>query len=177
MRSSTNRIVLMGLLVSLSIVLTRIFSVRIALGNVEGIRIGLGTFPIVVAGIWLGPVAGGLVGMLADVVGYFINPVGAYMPHFTLTAALHGIIPVTLLRLLPEPRFTQWKFGLALAISEVTTSVILVPYFLNVLFGLPLAATVPAKLISCAITVPLYATMLNLLLKRTEGLIHIEAQD
>lgn len=174
MRNSTNRTVLMGLLVALSIILTRILSIRIAFGNVEGIRIGFGALPIVITSIFFGSAAGGLVGMLSDIIGYFINPVGPYMPHFTLTSALTGIMPAVVLRLLPGPRFAPWKLALALAVTQVATSVIMVPYFLNILFGLPLSATVPAKLVATVITVPMYSTIIHLLCKPIMRVLHKE---
>jgi len=37
---------------------------------------------------------------LSDLLGYFINPMGAYIPHFTLTSALAGMIPATILILI-----------------------------------------------------------------------------
>ncbi|MFH0926580.1 MAG: folate family ECF transporter S component, partial [bacterium] len=85
MRISSHKITTMGLLIAMSIILTRIASLRIAIGGVEGIRIGFGGLPIILGGVLFGPLSGGLIGAISDVVGYFINPMGAYMPHFTLT--------------------------------------------------------------------------------------------
>ncbi|MBU4228094.1 folate family ECF transporter S component, partial [bacterium] len=90
MKISSHKIATMGLLIALSIILTRIASLRIAIGGVEGIRIGLGGLPIILGGVLFGPLSGGLIGAISDVIGYFINPMGAYMPHFTLTSALTG---------------------------------------------------------------------------------------
>ena len=45
------------------------------------------------AGIALGPVYGAIVGALTDILCTIIRPMGAYMPLFTLTNALMGILP------------------------------------------------------------------------------------
>ena len=86
MNTKTRTLVYMAFLVALNIVLSRLLSMRISIGGVEGIRIGLGGLPIILAGIGLGPWQGGIVGAVADIIGYMINPMGAYAPHFTLSA-------------------------------------------------------------------------------------------
>jgi len=138
MRISSHKITNMGFLIALSIILTRIASLRIAIGGAEGIRIGLGKLPIILGGIIFGPWAGGLIGALSDLLGYFINPMGAYIPHFTLTSALAGMIPATILILIRkknEPNI--FDLGIAITTGQVITSIILIPYFLNTLFGIP----------------------------------------
>ena len=167
----TKRKATLAVLVSLQIVLTRLASLRISLGGIEGIRFGFGAFPAIFAGIAYGPLAGGLVGALGDVIGYFINPMGAYMPHFTLTAALTGAIPGLIVKALGGPH----KIGLphllvAVAFGQLISSVLLVPLFLRQLFGLPLAATLPAKLVGEAVNVPLYAFLFQALQRRLVGL-------
>ncbi|MEW5934858.1 MAG: folate family ECF transporter S component, partial [Bacillota bacterium] len=59
-----------AMLIALSVVLTRVASVRRPVGGVEAVRIGFGALPILMAGIWGGPVFGFLVGAVADLVGY-----------------------------------------------------------------------------------------------------------
>nr|HPK87724.1 ECF transporter S component [Atribacterota bacterium] len=55
MNNSTRNITIVGLLVAMSIVLSRVASVRIAIGGVEGIRIGFGKLPIFLGSFMLGP--------------------------------------------------------------------------------------------------------------------------
>jgi len=126
MKISSHKITTMGFLIALSIILTRIASLRIAIGGVEGIRIGLGRLPIILGGIIFGPLAGGLIGTFSDLLGYFINPMGAYMPHFTLTSALTGIIPAAILSLKKNEELTF--FELSIAIAHL-------PYFDTLLFA------------------------------------------
>jgi ECF transporter S component (folate family) len=93
-----NRVLVEGaFLIALSIILTRFFSIKITVYGVEGVRIGLGVMPIIIAGFRLGLYQGAKVGALADIVGYLLSPGGAYMPHFTLTSALNGVLPSLLI--------------------------------------------------------------------------------
>jgi ECF transporter S component (folate family) len=162
----------MALLVSLNIVLTRVASIRLSIGGVEGIRIGFGGFPVILAGIMFGPAAGGIVGAVGDAVGYYINPMGPYMPHFTLTAALTGIIPALMLTPIKKTVPSFWQLLLAIGTGQLVTSIILVPYFLQMLFKIPMAATLPARIIGQALHVPVYALFAELLLKRINIALH-----
>jgi len=167
MKISSHKITTMGFLIALSIILTRIASLRIAIGGVEGIRIGLGKLPIILGGIIFGPLAGGLIGAFSDLLGYFTNPIGVYMPHFTLTSALAGIIPAIILILMrkkDEPNV--FDLGIAIAVGQVITSIILTPYFLNILFGLPWKVLIPPRMVAEPIQIFIYTYTINMILKR-----------
>ncbi|WP_066506510.1 folate family ECF transporter S component [Abyssisolibacter fermentans] len=90
---TTKVLVVASLLTGLSIILTRFFSVIVPLAGLPALRIGIGSIPIIISGILFGPFAGGLTGIVADLVGCMVNPQGTYFPGFTLSAALYGIIP------------------------------------------------------------------------------------
>jgi len=143
----------MGLLIALSIILTRVASLRIAIGGIEGIRIGFGGLPIILGGVLFGPLSGGLVGAISDLVGYFINPMGAYMPHFTLTSALTGIIPALVLKLSQKNEPNVLELGTAIAAGQIITSLVLVPYFLHTLFGFPWKILMPSRIIGVPINI------------------------
>lgn len=166
MKISSHQITTMGLLIALSIILTRVASIRIAIGGVEGIRIGLGRLPIILGGIIFGPLAGGLIGAFSDLLGYFINPIGVYMPHFTLTSALTGIIPAAILGLMKKDKPNIFDLGIAITVGQITTSLVLVPYFLHLLFGLPWAILIVPRLIAEPINIVIYTYTISLILKR-----------
>ena len=166
MKISSHKITTIGLLIALSIILTRIASLRVAIEGVVGIRIGLGRLPIILGGIMFGPLAGGLIGAFSDLLGYFINPIGAYMPHFTLTSALTGIIPATILILMRKDEPNVFDLGIAITIGQVITSIILIPYFLHILFGLPWKVLILPRVISEPIQVFIYTYIINIILKR-----------
>lgn len=165
-RMDTSRVVTLGLLISLNIILVRFASVRISIGGVEGIRIGLGSFPVVFAGLFFGPLAGGIVGAIGDILGFVLNPMGLYMPHFTLSAALAGIIPGLVLNLMGRERASFFRLLLACGAGMFVTSIILVPSFLKSLFGIPLWTTLPPRMISLCFTVPIYALFADRIGKR-----------
>jgi uncharacterized membrane protein len=89
---------------------------------------------------------------------------GAYMPHFTLTSFLTGFIPGLLVCYLFKGKRNYWTLLLAIAVGQTISAVILVPIFLQNLFGVPLEATFLPKLISQIINVPLYAYFTKALL-------------
>ncbi|MCC3145844.1 folate family ECF transporter S component [Halanaerobium sp. Z-7514] len=164
MNFSTKRITQLSFLVALTILFTRVFSIRIPVAGVEGVRIGFGALPIIFAGVAFGPLAGGIVGALGDLLGYFINPLGAYMPHFTLTSFLTGFIPGLIVFYVLKRCRTLPVIFIAISLGQLITSIILVPYFINILFGVPFAVIMPPRLISQLINIPLYAYFIKVVL-------------
>ncbi|NLX91616.1 MAG: folate family ECF transporter S component [Firmicutes bacterium] len=152
----------MALLIALNVILARVLSVRIPLGGVEGLRIGFSSVPVIFAGIFMGPLAGGIVGAIGDLIGFFISPIGAYMPHFTLNAALRGVIPGLVILLLSRGRRQIGIFPLFLAVCStlIITDVFLLPFFFETLFGLSRVVTVPPRIIQNAISIPAYTVLL-----------------
>ena len=79
---------LQAMLAALSIILTRFCQIPIN----ESLRISFGNIPVLLSGLLGGPVAGALVGAVADIVGcIFFNPFGWYPP-LTLSPFIYGII-------------------------------------------------------------------------------------
>ena len=137
MRSEAQRLVYLAVMTALSVVLTRVAGFRVAIGGIEGIRIGLGPLPLIMSGVLWGPAAGFFVGAVADIVGYVISPMGAYLPQITLTTALAGALPALVLKLTGySERPGIGKLAGAIFVGQLITSLILVPYFLYTLVGM-----------------------------------------
>ncbi len=160
------KISFISLLIAMSIVLTRLASIRIAIGGVEGIRIGFGKLPIILGGIMLGPIYGGVVGAISDMIGYIIQPIGPYMPHFTVISALAGILPVFLFRIFGRNDCNVAKIAITIGVTIGITDFILIPYTLHFIFGIPLQILIIPRLISVPITVLLYTYIINLFIRR-----------
>lgn len=118
-------------------------------------------FTVIMAGILLGPVTGAMVGCVSDLLGFMVHPSGAFFPGYTLTQALTGAIPgwCTGFRKLTELRPWQALTTLFLAISltQLLTSVLLVSLFRSFLNGLPFQAEATARLLAQVLHVPIYA--------------------
>ncbi|MDY3868405.1 MAG: folate family ECF transporter S component [Pyramidobacter sp.] len=153
-RSETRQLAVLALLVSLNIILSRVGSIRVPLGGVEGFRIGFGAFPLVFAGLVYGPAGGAIVGTAGDLLGYFINPMGGYLPIFTLTAALRGFLPGLIWKMTGRP--LTWTGVFLPLLASGLCSALSVPFLLNAMFKVPLTVTLPGHLLSMCITVPLY---------------------
>ena len=83
---STEKLVIMALLVALQVVLGKIVQI-----NLVSKELNFGFLPVAVAGALLGPAAAAVVGALGDLIGSLLFPTGAYFPGYTLTGALVGV--------------------------------------------------------------------------------------
>lgn len=86
---SVNSMVKASMLTGLSIILSRYFGLFIT----PTMKFSFGSLPLMMAGMMLGPVHGGLAGLVADLIGVMINAGG--VPHlgFTLRSILTGMVP------------------------------------------------------------------------------------
>lgn len=156
--SPTKRLVYLALLISLSIVLTRIASITIPFEGVVTLRLGFGPLPVIIAGLLFGPYYGAIVGILGDIIGFNLNPMGPYLPQFTVIAGLHGLLPPLVMRLLGST-FTYPSLLSAVALTQIITALILTPYTLKTALGIPWIITMPGRLVSQVIIIPLFALL------------------
>ena len=170
---TTQMLVRMSLLIALNIVFERYLSLRIPFAGVEGLRIGFGSVPVIFAGLFMGPLAGGLVGAVGDLVGFFIGGPMDLICHFTLTAALRGIIPGLVFMIAGRGRREVGIFPLFLSVSLVfvLVNILLVPYFIETLFGTFRAVTVPSKIVEAVVSIPVYTVILFTLGRALKGVL------
>lgn len=161
------RLTWMGLLVALSIVLTRLFSFTIPIGGTMALRLGFGPIPIIMAGLLMGPVAGLIVGAVADLLGFVLNPMGGlYLPDFTLISMATGLIPALVHRGFARTLHLRWKVFISVLISQVITTLVLTPLVLQYRFKMPLAVTLPMRLAAQAILIPAYSLIIWIICSR-----------
>ena len=149
-----------GMLLALEVVLG-MFTLNVS----PLLKIGFSFLPVAAAGMLFGPVAGGTVGALGDVVSYFISPMGPYFPGFTVNGFLSGFLyglflyrkPVTLLRTL-------------LAKVSVTTliNLLLTPLWLAVLYSRAFIAVLSARVATNLALLPVDIALLYVLMKGME---------
>lgn len=95
------KITLSAFMIALGIILTR-FTPLQNIAIIPFIRVSLGPILIIVASLLLGPIYGSLIGVLCDVLGYFMFDTSGlgYNPLFSITYILYGLLPGLLIYLL-----------------------------------------------------------------------------
>lgn len=167
--NNTKAMVLSGVFIATSVVLTRFFGFMLFGGIV---RLSLGIVPIAMAGAILGPVYGGLVGAVADILGAVLFPQGAYFPGFTVTAFVQGFIPGIIIHkafisgLASKKELTLYVI-LSMALTVLVGSLGLNTLWLSILFKkgfwIMLPSRVTTSLIVGTINAVVLSAMLNLL--------------
>ncbi len=77
-----------GVFIAIFVVLDGFCSIRIG----EFLKINFAYLALATIGMLFGPAVGFISGFACDLVGYFINPVGAFLPWLALVTALEGMI-------------------------------------------------------------------------------------
>ncbi len=166
MNKKIERITVNAILIALSVVFERFLSVRIPFFGVETLRIGIGALPIFISGFMFEPTDALIVGALADIVGYLISPMGAYMPQFTLTSALTGWIPAVTFKYIFKKQLRFIPLMISIGIGQFVTDILMVPYFIHTLFGVPYAVLMPGRLIGYPIMFFVYPFLALEVMKR-----------
>lgn len=122
------------------------------------LKIGFSFIPIVAAAILYGPVAGGLVGAIGDVITAFLFPVGEYFPGFTATAFLTGVIFGVLLH---NKDASVWRVSVSVLASQVIISQCVITFFISFLYGSPFWPLFVTRLAqTCAMSAVQFAVIL-----------------
>lgn len=148
------KLTLAGILVALSIVLGKVLSI-----TAGAFRVSLENLPVILAGIWMGPIIGMAVGVVADIlgsilVGFTINPI------ITVGAGLIGFMAGLMFHL-PSGAKLDKKLALSVGMAHLIGSVIVKSIGLAIYYGYPLSVLV--------VRVPLYIAigLIEFLILRT----------
>ena len=85
---STRNLILMAALIAMQIILARFLSIQVS----DILRISFESVPIVLAGMWLGPLSGAIVALIADILGTVLSGYGIWFPPIALGPILVGVI-------------------------------------------------------------------------------------
>ncbi len=155
---SVKTLVFLALLVAIQLVLSRVLVIDLGV-----YRITLGTVATVLAGLWMGPVAGGVEGAVADIIGCFMKGYGVN-PLITLSAVAWGVIPGLAGKLMAEKnrKVKTVVMCVAIAVSGVVGTLGLTTAGL-VMIGANFYAIMPGRLVQFAIMTPIYCVLTSLL--------------
>lgn len=161
MKIPSRTIAACAFLIALSVLLRRILTVPLPVGVLN-----FGGFPVILAGLLMGPWAGCLTGALSDVIGAVLFPRGPYVPFFTLTSMLTGAIPPVVVTLAGRKDGAGLPVIIfAVAVAQIVTKVVLFPVIMRLCFGYPLELSLAKALIAESIHVPVYSVLALSILK------------
>ena len=143
----TKTLVVTALLIALGIVLGE-FSVQIT----ESMKIGISFIATQMTAMLFGPVVGGIMGGVADILKFIIKPTGPFLIGYTLSAILGPVIYGVMLYKKP---ITLWRILLSKTVVAVFINLLLGTYWSHLYFGAAFWASIPAKLIQQVIQVPI----------------------
>ncbi len=133
----------------------------------EFLKISFGFLPLSIVSALYGPVVGGLVGIAADLIGYAISPGGPYFIGFTISGFLSGFI---------YGMFLYQKGGsfIRIVLAKLTVSlfvqIALNSIWIKLLYGTPIIAMLPTRLLKNAILLPIEIALMFAVLKGLEKL-------
>lgn len=143
-----------AMLAAMEIVLTRFCSL-----NTWNIRIGFGFAALAAAGILYGPLAAGIVGAAADILGALLFPTGPFFPGFTVTAFLSGITYGLFLH--GKQDFAH--IIPAVLIRQLLLSFLLNTFFISFLYGSPFKAVLATRAVQTAVMIPVEIAVIRVM--------------
>ena len=152
-------LVFMALLIAMHLVLTRVLVI-----DLGAYRISVGSVSTILAGLWLGPVAGGVCGLCADIIGCFMKGY-AVNPFITVAAVLWGVLPALAKPLFANKKKTGKTVGICVSIivTAVLSSLVFTTAGLVIMLGYNFYAIMPGRLVQFAIMIPIYCVLTCLL--------------
>jgi ECF transporter S component (folate family) len=85
---SIQNLVMMAALIAMQIILARYLSIQAS----DTLRISFESIPVILAGMWLGPIPGAIVAVIADFLGTILSGYGTWFPPLVLGPLSVGIL-------------------------------------------------------------------------------------
>ena len=160
----TYTLVSLGALTAINLILSRFLAI-----NIGGFgRIQLGSIARIMAGLWFGPLAGGLCGLVSDLLGCLIQGY-AVNPLITFAAILWGVIPALFF---PEGICSRNSLSRKSGILRLCAGTIIACLVCTLLIttaglvlfnGLNLYTILPTRATQTILQVPVYCVLVSLL--------------
>ncbi len=124
---TTKDVTSIALLTAMSVAL-KFFSINIG----DTIRFSFLLLPVMIAGIFYGPLVGGITGGIGDLIGHLAFPQGAFHPGFTLTGIVVGVSAALISQKIFKSKISTNRLALSLSVSVFCFMI--VALFLNTLW-------------------------------------------
>ncbi|MCR5775620.1 MAG: folate family ECF transporter S component [Lachnospiraceae bacterium] len=159
-RRTIQRLTISAMLLAISVIFGFF---KIPLSQVSEIRLQF--LPIAVEGMLFGPMYGGILGGLSDILCYIVRPTGAFFPGFTLSAIIQGVIYGLILK--KDQSFK--RIIAAQALDTIIVSLILNPVWLMMLYGNGLIPIFTGRIVKVIIMFPINTILLTAIVRPASG--------
>ena len=156
---ATKTLTYCALLAALQVAMARLFGLMPS----EFSRFSIEAIPTILAGIFFGPVAGGLVGFVADLVGCLFSGYG-YNPLFCVPPVLYGVCG-GLCRALLVKKVDFWRILLTIAPAAILGSILYQSWALGFVYGKGFWFFFTTRSVQFAVTMVVEAVIINLLFR------------
>ena len=144
-------IVITGLLIAIGIILGQ-FSIQLT----QSTKIGISFIATQLTAMLFGPVVGGIMGGVSDVLKFIIKPTGNFLIGYTINAMLGPMIYGIMLYKKP---ISFWRILISKAVVAVLINLILGCYWQYLYFGAAIVAILPGKILQQVIQVPVQSLL------------------
>ena len=158
---SIRKMSILSMLIAISIILTRFFVIY----PMPTVRIEFGNIPVMLAGLIFGPIAGAMVGAVADFVGAIIRGGGFDIPLMLAPMFMGAMAGILRNFILKKPNYLR-VIALTLP-ANVIAKMLWTTYWLSVIFGKSIMAILPSRLIVYSVVPFLEAAVLFALLSNS----------
>lgn len=162
--------IVLALLTAIGAVFKAFVSVDLFFGGMKISDLSLIALPVMLAGIYFGPLAGGIVGFVSEMTSFFMMPVGGYNPAFSVVMALTGVI-AGLFYLKPQ-KASLLRTLLMVTLSELVCSAVLTTLLIHVFYSVPLAVLLPGRGIGVLIKIPVLTALVMVIAERLRPLVN-----
>lgn len=122
---STRNLILMAALVAMQIILARFLSIQAS----DTLRISFESVPVILAGMWLGPLSGAIVALVSDILGTIISGYGVWFPPIALgpvaVAVLSGLSTKYVFRSDLSSTRESWKVIATVLVAGILNSFVI----------------------------------------------------
>ena len=124
---SVRNVAMMAALVAMQIILARFLSIQAS----DTLRVSFESIPVILAGMWLGPVSGALVALIADILGTIISGYGVWFPPIALGPVMVAVISGLSTKYIFKSDLTAardtWKVLVTVIVAGILNSFVMGP--------------------------------------------------
>ena len=148
------KLVYMAMFIAITSILSRFVAIQLPF-----LKITFSFIPIALSAMIFGPVYGGVVAGIEDLIGATLFPKGPFFPGFTLSAILVGVVYGFILYKKPK---TTTRMIIANAIIAVLINIVLNTVWLVILYNKGFIALASTRIIKAIIMIPIEVFMLKI---------------